>query len=749
MDKPVTLNGIVSRIHHRGENDFVIFELKEGGTRYNHTVQGTSPDVGEGDVVECEGSWITYNGGPRFKAKAIIPQVPTTEEAIFNYISSGRVKGIKKVMAAKLIDHFGKHLLEVIENEPERLREVKGFGKVLVQNLIDGLRDEIGNRSILVFLHGIGLTRRYVTRIYEAFGFSAVAKITENPYLLCEKISGIGFALADKVGSKVGIPADAPVRVNAGMQYALKNACSASGSTGIPEGELIREARKLLSGAGAIPLEALKAGVRSVLESGYAKELDVEYAPPSQSGTSVPVIHRMIFPADLYEAEVTIARSIIRLNRMRGEVKVENELLDECIAHCANTLGVSLHENQHEAVKMALVSPISIITGGPGTGKTTILRVMIECFRYIMNAVDEHFLLCAPTGRAAERMSESTGLQTSTIHSALGYNPDEDGCFYNEENQLPHRFIVVDESSMIDTELASWLLQSIGTGTRLIMVGDFDQLPSVGPGRVLYDLIMSEMITVTRLTKIWRTAENSRINIIADGIKKSEMPDISNVKDSDFYFVRRETDADIAMEICSLVPRLAAHYKLDPFEDIQVLTPMRKTDVGIHALNAALQKQLNGANLGSGVTTYQEDHKVEFCRGDKVIHMRNNKALGVKNGTTGRIVDASWKTKTVTVRYDEKRLVEYGEGLLDELRLAYAMTVHKSQGSEYRIVIIPMSMSHVRMLYNTLLYTGVTRGKGVVVPVGRPIAFRTAVENKRDENRITGLRKHLELAQAA
>lgn len=721
------ISGIIEEVHHKNGRGFIIFTVRRG--RELIRVTGEDQDLYEADVVDCEGVWSEYKGQTQFKASKIIPQIPSTADAMWQFITSGRVKGISEVLGGRLIEAFGKDLIYVIENEPAKLKKVPGFGPSRIKQLIDGIRDQIGYRSILIFLNGFGLGKYHTKKIYDVYSFNAVEKIKANPYRLCQDVPGIGFITADRIGMQMGLEAEHPDRLVAGAMHALQKRVNKTGSTGIVRAELVTETVQLLSEHGVVRPEKLEEGIDGLLASKLAMELIVDEV-------------MYIFPAELYRAEEGIAKHLKRLMSLQITADVDDGALTELVLEAEKIVGKDLSENQRKAVKMALLMPISTITGGPGTGKTTIMRVFLECCKLGMGMTEDDMLLCAPTGKAAKRLSQSSGQEAMTVHRALEFNPQNDGFNYNADNPLPVKIVVCDEFSMMDTMVTYWLVQAIATGTRFVMAGDVNQLASVGPGRVLEDIIMSNWIAVQYLTDIYRTSPNSMIAVNAAEMNKGNMPALNTDKDSDFWFLRTESDEATANMILDLIDRLHERYGFDKFDDIQVLTPMRKGAVGIYELNNRLQKKLNSANLGKGIKVKQDDINVEFCLADKVMHIENNKQLGVLNGEVGRVVLLNKPARELTVEYEDRKVV-YAYADLEQLRLNYAQTIHKSQGSEYRCVLIPCSMGHFNMLYRSLMYTGTTRAKQFMVFVGAVKALKIAVERVSSDQRVTGLRSRL------
>lgn len=687
---------------------------------------GEDADIHEGDVVNCEGTWVTYKGAPQFKSKTVIPQIPATTAAIVEYLANGRVKGISRELTLRLVAEFGEKTLEVIENEPEKLRKVKGFGKARVTALKDGLRDQVGFRSILLFLHRFGLSKRHIKRIYDAYGVRAVELIKNNPYQLCNEIDGIGFSIADRIALMAGKAPDSPERIMAGISHVLDSFMYVTGDTGITAENLINLSFSLLNKEGAVDADLIAEAVNQVASSTLAKKIEID-------GQEV------IFPVQMYTAELTVAKQIARLTTQQQLNPDRNvrQLIDDA----EKRLNIKLGDQQREAVQMCMASPIAIVTGGPGTGKTTIVRTMLDCLMNGFGYSKNDIMLCAPTGKAGKRLSESTGMDAMTVHRALSFNPEAGGFEYNSENPMPYKVVVVDEFSMADTLLSYWLLQAIQPGTQLIILGDVDQLPSVGPGKVLGDMICSDAIPYIRLTEIYRQGPNSHIIVNAHRVNRGEMPEINNASSGDFWFIKALKDEQAVDQILSLVGRMADKFNLDPFEDIQILTPMRRGATGQVNLNNLLQKTLN-AQAAPGLKVKQDGFEVEFKVGDKVMHIKNNRSLNVFNGETGRVDFVDIKARTVKVNF-EGRHVLYALADLEELRLSYAMTIHKSQGSEYPCVIVVTSMSHYMMLNRNLFYTGITRGKRYCAMVGDPKAMQVAVSRISSNSRLTGLVHHL------
>lgn len=724
------LSGIVDRVRFRNSSGFIILEVRTPNGL--HTVSGSDCDIHEADVVKCTGAWSTYNGESQFKASNIIPEIPSTEEAIFDYLSAGRIKGVSNVLAARLVAEFGSKTLEIIENHPEKLRKVKGFGLAKTKALTEGIRDQIGYRSILVFLHGFGLSKRHISRIYKHYGVKAVEAIKANPYELCIEVEGIGFTIADRIGLRSGVAHDSEHRVFSGVVHAMHEAISRTGDTGLPRAELEKESFNLLNREGPVDRKIIVDALEKLVSSNHACVLEIDGV-------------ELVFPKYLYEAEKAIGNAVLRLNNQYAGVASKD--MRSLIAEAEGQLGITLAPEQKQAVMTSSNAGISVITGGPGTGKTTIIRTMLRCLMRGFGYTEDDILLCAPTGKAAKRIEETTGMSSMTMHRALSFCPEKGGFLHDEYLPLEAKIIVVDEASMVDTWLMASFMKAVGKGSQLIILGDVDQLRSVGPGKVLHDMIESGTIAVTRLVDIYRQGNQSDIIINAHKVNRGEVPVVVNGKDTDFWFIRTGSDEELADKLVGLVARVSRYFNIDAFNDVQILTPQHRGLVGQALLNKQLQASLN-PTAGEGIKVRQGDVDVEFKVGDKVMHTKNNKDMDVYNGDTGRVASVDLKQRTLVVLYDEKP-VEYSYIDLEHLRLSYAMTIHKSQGSEYPCVIIVCSSSHYAMLNRSLFYTAITRGKGMCVMVGEPRALKTAVERTSSDTRNTGLVYHLQARCAA
>ncbi|MDU8350324.1 ATP-dependent RecD-like DNA helicase [Pseudomonas syringae pv. actinidiae] len=719
------LTGLVEQIRVKRDG-FIVFYMNVKSKRI--LVSGSDADIFESDVVTCSGAWTEYRGEKQFKAKSIIPQIPTTHDAIYDFLCSGRIKGINAGAAKKLLTALGTDLIYVAENEPERISAIKGFGPKKTKILLDGLREQIGYRSILIFLHGFGISTRIVNRIHESYGLGAVEKIKENPYSLIYEIESVGFKLADQIASRVGIKGDDPNRVMAGIYYTLNVVVNSTGSTGILRSDLERHTFNLFEETRkSVDPDVISEGVDIFLESSLVvhKEIDGQMC---------------VFPKGMYEAEVGIATHIKRIVAAYRPAKDKH--VESWIDDAQKVIGKPLDPVQREAVRMAVKVGVGVITGGPGTGKTTIVRVFLEVCQRAFGFKESDILLSAPTGKAAKRLSEASNMEAGTLHRALSYSPEDGGFCYNEDNPLEAKIIVADESSMKDTELAYAFYQAVANGAKLLIVGDVDQLASVGPGKVLMDLIDSGTVSCVRLKEIYRQAKKSRITVNAHQINKGldiivEHDDPEN----DFWFMNSSSDHDLGQKVIDMIGRFQRKFGYDPIDDIQILTPQKSGTVGQHELNRRIQKLLN-PNLGKGIKVKQDKQDVEFCLGDKVIQIKNNYDLGVFNGEVGKIKSINIQARKLQVLF-EARMIEYTFADFEQLRLAYAMTIHKSQGSEYPCVIVIATTSHYRMLTRNLFYTGITRGKQQVCVVGERRALQIASTRISSDSRTTGLKQHL------
>ena len=706
------LAGLVERVtFHNAETGFCVLRVKARGQRDLITVVGHAASVAAGEWVQMTGTWINdRTHGLQFKASFLKASPPTTLEGIEKYLGSGMIRGIGPIYATKLVRAFGAAVFEMIEQEPARLREVTGIGPKRAERIVAGWAAQKVIREIMLFLHANGVGTSRAVRIYKTYGADAVPLITENPYRLARDIRGIGFRTADLVAQKLGIEPTAMIRVCAGISFALAEA-TGEGHCGLPVAALTTLAAKLLE----VPPALIEAALRLELETGevVADTLQEE---------------RCIFLAGLYRAEQVIAE---RLRVLAKATPPWPEIdAGKAIPWVEGRTGLSLAESQRQALRLAVRSKVLVVTGGPGVGKTTLVNAILKVIR----AKQVEVALCAPTGRAARRLSESTRLEARTIHRLLETDPKTGGFKRGEAHRLASDLLVVDETSMVDVPLMRSLVTALPDTAALLLVGDVDQLPSVGPGQVLADIIGSGAFPVVRLTEVFRQAAASRIIVSAHRINQGVMPELTPVEGSDFFFVDAAEPEEGVRKLLAVVrERIPARLGLDPVRDVQVLCPMNRGALGARSLNLALQQALNPPG----------ERRVErfgwtFCPGDKVMQVANDYERDVFNGDLGVITALDPEEAELTVRF-EGRDVVYGFGELDELVLAYATTIHKSQGSEYPAVVIPPTTQHYPMLARNLLYTGVTRGKRLVVLVGQRRALAIAVRNGNGRRRWSKL----------
>jgi exodeoxyribonuclease V alpha subunit len=717
-----TLTGAIERVtFHNLDNGYCVLRVQARGHRDPVTVVGHLPQAIAGEYIEAAGEWVVdKNHGPQFKADNLRTTPPHTAEGIARYLGSGLVKGIGKTYARKIVDVFGERTLDVIDKSPAYLTQVKGIGPKRIERIREGWHEQKAVRSILIFLqsHGIGTAR--AVRIYKQYGDSAVEQVRANPYRLATDIWGVGFRTADELALRLGIPRDAPQRAQAAVRHVLQEAAS-DGHVGLPEELLVEETARLTqisTDQVREAIEALRVADEVIRESKADAEEVLLYLKP------------------LYLAEVGLARSVRDLRGGPHPLAVADA--GKALAWAEARMGIEFAAAQRDAVRAALTEKVLVLTGGPGTGKTTIVRAIIELYR----ARNRTVALCAPTGRAAKRLSEATGREARTIHRLLEYDAALGGFRRSKDNPIEADLVVVDETSMADVALANQLLRAVAPETAVVLVGDVDQLPSVGPGSVLRDLIDSGAVAVVRLTQIHRQAGSSWIVRAAHAVNHGDEPASAPAGgDGDFFVIEVEDENTIVDRVITLVKdRIPARFGLDPFADVQVLAPMNKTTTGVRNLNARLQEALNPA-----VRRDRDVHRYGsvFRPGDKVLQTRNNYTREVFNGDIGRVTNVDPIDQVLTVTFDG-RGVDYDFGDLDELQLAYAITIHQSQGSEYPAVVIPLHTTHFIMLRRNLLYTGLTRGKKLVVLVGSRRALGIAVRTADTVRRFSLLKWRLQ-----
>jgi exodeoxyribonuclease V alpha subunit len=710
------LTGAVERVtFHSEETGFCVLRVKVRGHRDLVTVVGTAATITPGEYVEGEGSWVTdRTHGLQFKTQALRVVPPSTLEGIEKYLGSGMVKGIGPHFAKKLVQAFGEQVFDVIEQTPERLTELDGIGPKRKQRVVEAWSAQKMIREIMVFLHSHGVGTARAVRIYKTYGNDAIVRVQENPYRLALDIHGIGFKTADTLAQRLGIPRDAVIRAQAGVRHVLQEFAE-DGHCAVHQDELIDAAATLLE----IPVAIIEQAVKLECQDEHLIAEEIDGKP-------------CLFLTLLHRAEVGVASHLLRL--LKGEPPWGQIDSARAIPWVEQRTGRTLSPSQREAVALVLQSKVAVITGGPGVGKTTIVTSILQ----ILQAKKMDVLLCAPTGRAAKRLTETAGLEAKTIHRLLEFEPTSMGFVHGHTNPLRADLVVVDEVSMVDIVLMSQLLRAIPDNAAVLLVGDVDQLPSVGPGSVLADIITSERIPTVTLTEIFRQAVTSQIIVNAHRINQGQLPLMREDGTSDFYVIPADSPEEIQAKLLRVVTeRIPQRFGLHPIRDVQVLTPMNRGSLGARALNAVLQQALN-LEATPRVTRFGWT----YAPGDKVLQTVNNYEKDVYNGDIGQVAQVDVEEGQVEIDF-EGRLVTYDVGELDEVALAYAATVHKSQGSEYPVVVIPLATQHYPMLARNLLYTGVTRGKQLVVVIGQPRAMAIAVRNVRATQRLTNLAARL------
>lgn len=708
-EHPATLlRCVVERITYQNpENGYSVLKVKVKGYNDLVTLVGNLLEVPVGSVLLCRGEWkVDKRYGSQFVAATWEETMPATVYGIEKYLGSGLVKGIGPRFARAIVQRFGTETIDIIETEIERLYEVPNIGRKRVAKIRESWEKQKDIKNVMLFLQGYGVSTAYAAKIYREYGKESIDKVRENPYRLADDIWGIGFKTADGIAAKMGYEKEDPRRCRSGILYTLGQ-LSDEGHVYAGEEQLVKTAGQLLE-AGETAIRDTLAGMLQAED--LILDKDAIYLPP------------------FYHAECGTSRRLRDLAQSTGRSLFDG--LFDPSSLTAET-GIEYDEVQLAAIRQAVTSKVMVLTGGPGTGKTTTTQGIIAALKKAGLRV----LLAAPTGRAAKRMSEATGMEAKTIHRLLEYNP-QDGYKRNDENPLEGDALIVDECSMIDILLMNNLLKAVPVGMRLVFVGDIDQLPSVGAGNVLRDIIDSQRIPVVRLVRIFRQAQKSRIVMNAHTINQGRFPDTSNGRDTDFFFMREDDPERAAETIVRLVKeRLPRAYRESP-DRIQVLTPMQRGVVGAANLNLLLQQALNpsGPSLGRGGYTYRQ--------GDRVMQLRNNYDKDVFNGDLGYIREVDTEERTLKVDFDGK-WVEYDVTELDELTLAYATTIHKAQGSEYPIVVMPVLMTHFVMLQRNLIYTGITRAKKICVLIGAMKALAYAVRNVSVLKRNTRLRERL------
>ena len=723
------LAGYVEHIIYRNtDNGYTVLNLVSGEDEI--TCVGIFSTIAEGENIEATGDYTDHpTYGTQFKVVSFEEKAPEDQEAIERYLGSGAIKGIGLAMAARIVRRFREDTFRIIEEEPERLVEVKGISERKAMEIASQVNEKRDLRQAMIFLQQFGITMNLAVKIYNKYGQEVYGILKENPYRLADDIEGVGFRTADDIAAKAGIRTDSDFRVRSGILYTLLQA-SGEGHTFLPQEELTAKTSELL-------------GIdKEIIEKNYMDLSIDRKIIMKQSGDQV-----QIYSSSFYYMEANTATMLRELDITYDVADAE---IEQRIHNIEKQTGMQLDEHQVQAVKEAVRNGLLVITGGPGTGKTTTINTIIRYFE--MEGMD--IFLAAPTGRAAKRMSETTGFEARTIHRMLELNGGMEGSAgfeRNETNPLETDLVIIDEMSMVDITLMNSLLKAIAPGTRLILVGDINQLPSVGPGSVLKDIIQSEAFNVVMLTKIFRQASTSDIIVNAHKINRGEEVSLDN-KSMDFFFLKRyEADIIINVVLQLVKQKLPKFVDATPY-DIQVLTPMRKGLLGVERLNGILQQYLNPPDKSK---REKEHGDMVFREGDKVMQTKNNyqleweictkfgltvdKGMGIFNGDMGIITEINDFAETMTVEFDEGRKVEYSYKLLDELELAYAITIHKSQGSEYPAVVIPLLNGPSMLMNRNLLYTAVTRARKCVTLVGNDATFNQMIQNTSQQKRYSGL----------
>jgi exodeoxyribonuclease V alpha subunit len=725
----IELHGQLERItYYNEENHYTIAKVKAKGHSHLVTVVGNLISVTLGTELKLFGTWKYHpKYGEQFKISSYEIVVPATLNGIERYLGSGLIKGIGPVMAKRLVVMFGLQTLDIIETDIGRLKEVDGIGDKRIDMIRTAWAEQKEIRQVMVFLQGHDVSTAYAAKVYKRYGKESINIVKANPYRLADDIHGIGFLTADSIADRIGIPKDSELRAKAGILYVLKQLAE-DGHVFYPYNPLLEECRKILG------LEH-KPIAQALAKIALEKRIIIE----ELNGAEITENNKAVYLTEFHIAETGIAQYLATLLALsKKPVELDHA---KAIAWAQEELQIELAPQQKEAIREALDKKVLVITGGPGTGKTTLINTITR----ICRKCGQNVLLAAPTGRAAKKMSEATGYEAKTIHRLLEFSPKYRGFKKNDLNKLDADLIVIDEASMVDTHLMYYLLKAVPLHATVILVGDVDQLPSVGAGNVLKDMIDSGSIVIVMLHEIFRQARESSIIVNAHKVNRGELPAVSSDRKNlqDFYFVQMddpEKAVELIVHMCK--NRIPERFGFDPIEDIQVLTPMHRGIAGAVNLNAELQKELNPSihQLTRGSITIKT--------GDKVMQIANNYDKDVYNGDIGKIISINTEDQEVTVSYD-KRPVVYEYADLDEIVLAYAVTVHKSQGSEYPAVVMPLLTQHFMLLQRNLLYTAITRGKKLVVIIGTKKALAIAIKNNKPRMRYTRLQYRLRNAHNA
>jgi exodeoxyribonuclease V alpha subunit len=715
------IHGLLERIsYHNEENDFVVAKLRERDKRELTTIVGNLSGINPGESLKLTGKWVQNKRfGEQFQVETFEVTIPATLLGIQKYLASGLIKGIGPIMSERIVERFGLQTLEVIEKKPERLSEIEGIGPKRISMIRKTWQEQKGIKEIMIFLQGHGVSAAYSAKIYKQYGSLSIEMVRENPYRLAHDIYGTGFITADKIAQSLGIDRNSLIRAKAGLIYVL-NQLTEEGHVYYPENQLIHKAREILHVDEEIIFQAVR-------ELSKEKELFLEDLDPEGN-------LRAVFLAPFYVAEKGVAQRLMNLKESPSNIRPIHP--EKAIEWVQQKLGIELARKQEEAVLLATASKVLIITGGPGTGKTTILTAILRIFQQLKLRI----LLAAPTGRAAKRMNEATGWEARTIHRLLEYSPHKGGFKKDQDDPLEADVVVIDETSMVDTLLMHHLLKAIPSYAHLILVGDVDQLPSVGPGNVLKDVIRSGRFTVVTLTEVFRQAQESMIVVNAHKVNQGQFPVLKEAdrpEETDFRFIQEEDSEKILENILDLCSEtILGQFRFHPLKEIQVLAPMHKGTIGVANLNVELQKRLNPGPSGITRGTWN------FRLGDKVMQIVNNYDKDVFNGDIGWISKIDPEEREVVIDFDG-RPVPYDYSDLDEVVLAYAVSVHKSQGSEYPVVILPVVTQHYLLLQRNLIYTGITRAKKRVILIGTKKALAIAIRNNKPQRRYTLLSERL------
>ena len=730
------IQGVVDQIVYKNDdNGYVVLKLKTKDDLI--AAVGYVPFITEGQRIKIEGEWVIHpTFGQQVKIKSCEEILPSNIEGIERYLSSGLIPGIGPVTAKNIVKKFGEDSLDIIEMNPGKLKEVDGIGEKKAFAISEAFKEQRELKNVMVFLQTYGVSTAYGIKIFKKYGQNTINTVRENPYKLCEDISGIGFKTADRIARNLGMPLNSIERAKAGIKYILYS-FTANGHTYLPMKNLLFESKRLLN----IPEEIIK---EAVSISAASKDIVIEGEEYSSTN---------VYLSSFYYAELGVARRLIEISLSGTEKNLYG--IDEEINSYEKENNIEFADEQRQAITAGVKEGLCIITGGPGTGKTTIIKCMIRIFEKMGLTV----VLGAPTGRAAKRITETTGREAKTIHRLLEMefiSSDDSPSFVRDEgNPIEADVIIIDEASMIDILLMNSLLKALAPGAKLILVGDVDQLPSVGPGNVLRDMIESKVITTVRLRHIYRQADESLITVNAHRINDGEMPFL-NDRDKDFFFIQRNANYEIVDEILDLIKNRLPFFKdgFDPIKDMQILSPTRKGEIGIYNLNKRIQEILNPPSKDKAERDLKD---FIFREGDKVMQIKNNYNLewtkingsgeasgtGVFNGDIGYIKEIDNENKRLLVVFDDDRQVYYDFINLDELELAYAITIHKSQGSEFKVVLIPISYGPPMLMTRNLIYTAVTRAKDLVVLVGLKQALYVMINNNTITERFSNLKQRI------